>query len=488
MHACLFAAMFLAAAASLFGQTPVNTTPFGIRVGEKLTYSVSLEPFDNMAYVEFRTVSRGTYAGRDAVELFSRLKTLDVASAAFVMIDEERTTYAAAETGVPLFTIVTDNTYGLPKHTNRDLTQLPSPNLDLLTMLWKLRLSGGSGTLVFEDKGQTFTVNFSTLGTERVKTDAGEFETSILAVESDYLTSRGISDLRVNISSTPERLPVMFRFKTERKRELQVRLSNVVQPQPQTAATPLPIATPTPSATPTPRPVATPEPYINDRPLAAELVFQLGEQLDYRLAVDGRQIGTFRLEARERRLIAARDSLLLTASVTSAEPVNGVVAVGDRVSAQVDPETLIPHQVDLKLSGSLAVLNQSVQWEPTANFVNFGSGRVEVPVGTHSLMSLVYAMRSFNLKRSIDRSHPSNDTRVAVFWRDKPNVFILRPADPEDLTINGEKIPAQMITVVTQDPQLDRAGLKIWLSADERRVPLRFSFGSYQADLIKYTR
>jgi hypothetical protein len=95
-------------------------------------------------------------------------------------------------------------------------------------------------------------------------------------------------------------------------------------------------------------------------------------------------------------------------------------------------------------------------------------------------------MRSFNLRPSKDPKNPVNDTRVAVFWESKAYVFTLRPSDPEDIAINGEKVSAQLITINTGSAQLDALALKVWLST-EGRVPLRFSFGTFQADLISQT-
>ena len=57
---------------------------------------------------------------------------------------------------------------------------------------------------------------------------------------------------------------------------------------------------------------------------------------------------------------------------------------------------------------------------------------------------------------------------------------------PETITINGQKIAAQQIAVKTDIKELDALSLKVWLSVGTR-VPLRFSAGAYQADLISET-
>ena len=115
-----------------------------------------------------------------------------------------------------------------------------------------------------------------------------------------------------------------------------------------------------------------------------------------------------------------------------------------------------------------------------------GKTTIDAPIGTHSFLSLIYAMRSFNLKPSKDPANPVNDTRVAVFWDSRSYVFTLRPSNPEEITINGEKRSAQLITIKTLNKELDALSIKVWLSTDNR-VPLRFSVGTYQADLISQT-
>ena len=119
--------------------------------------------------------------------------------------------------------------------------------------------------------------------------------------------------------------------------------------------------------------------------------------------------------------------------------------------------------------------------------ISFGGAQpIDSPIGTHSFLSLIYAMRSFNLKPSKDPGNPVNDTRVAVFWEAKSYVFTLRPSLPEEITINGEKLSAQLITINTGNNELDALALKVWLGT-ESRVPLRFSAGTLQAELISQT-
>ena len=245
--------------------------------------------------------------------------------------------------------------------------------------------------------------------------------------------------------------------------------------------------TPTPVKTPKQEPVPTPTPrsYVDNQPLGTDLSFELGETLEYKLSSGNQPIATFVLQARERKQVDGVDSLLLTATVTEAAAGNGLVGVNDGIRAQVNPESLGPRRLEIGFTGSLGSLNQTVTFDEKTSMISFkGTNQVEGPVGTHSILSLIYAIRSFNLKPSKDTSNPINDTRVAVFWDTKPYIFTLRPSPAEIITLQGEKISAQLITITTLNPQLDNLKLKIWLSNDIRRLPLRFSAGNFQADLV----
>ena len=174
----------------------------------------------------------------------------------------------------------------------------------------------------------------------------------------------------------------------------------------------------------------------------------------------------------------------LTATITGVDHGNTIFALGDSMMTYVVPETLAPIESQIKFTGPLARLSQTAIFDPRTGAIAFGGANsVDAPIGTHTMLSLIYAMRSFNLRPSKDPGNPVNDTRVAVLWNDRPYIFTLRPSNTGDISIRGEKVNAQLITINTGNAELDKLAIKVWLSTDERRIPLRFSVGGYQADL-----
>lgn len=458
------------------------------RVGEKLSYNLSFGKFKDGGYAELYVVSNGKLSGRDAIEIRSKVKTVGLVSASFVLLDESRTIFATPENGLPLFIRRTINNGPLPRDIVSNYLKTPATNFDLVTLLYKARESGGTGSYTFLEGDQIYTANFQTTGSEHFKVDAGEYDTTVVNVQSEFLAMRGIRDMKINLSADEAKIPVMLRFKAQ-KAEFRATLvavqfdAPVNEPDP--TATPIPVATPTPL--PTPRPTPSPKPYVEGQPLSPELGFAIGEKLNYRIFENEKPLATVVVEAVERKLFQAKDSLLLTATVTGVDRSNSAFRPGDTIRVQVDPDTLTPRWVESRFGAGTPALNQTVTFDPMTGAATFGGqNTVDTPIGTHSLLSLFYAMRSFNLQPSKTAANPVNDTRVAVFWESRPYIFTLRPANPADITLGGETLSAQLITVSTSNanPQLDALGIKVWLGTADR-IPLKFSFGTYTAELQK---
>jgi len=464
------------------------------RMGERLSYTVSLERFPNVAHIETSVSSRGTISGREVIELQGKVKTFDIVSATFPLIDESRIVLIDPTSGLPILINRTIRSTAVPKEVVSNFLTAPTTNFELLSLIYKAREAGGNGSFPFSENGENYVATFASgtldkLG-GRIRTDAGEFDTTPTTIQSTYLDLLGIKNFRIDLSNDQFRIPVRMRFDTA-KGSFTALLASVsvdappvptdptlvAQPQPQ------PMSQPTPRVATTPRPVPTPTPFIDNQPLLREVKFVLGETLDYRVMQGSQAIGTLRLTARERKQVENADSLLLLATVLQVLPGNRAFGAADSLITRVNPDTLAPQSAEFRLSQGLATLSQRLSVNGATGAIAFGAGTADAPVGTHTILSLIYAMRSFHLQASRTNSAPVNDTRVAVFWRDKPYIFVLRPAPPDSITMEGKPIPAQLVAITTGVPELDALQLKVWLSLDDSRIPLRFIAGAYQADL-----
>ena len=72
--------------------------------------------------------------------------------------------------------------------------------------------------------------------------------------------------------------------------------------------------------------------------------------------------------------------------------------------------------METKFDSAFVGLNQALTFDRQTGEVSFGGTQsIDSPIGTQTILSLMYAMRSFNLKPSKDPNNPVNDTRVASF-------------------------------------------------------------------------
>jgi hypothetical protein len=472
---------------ALFGASSRNTvTAQGeatgtFRVGERLTYQISFNKFPNVAYAETNVVSKGKMAGKEAYEVRSKFKTSNFMAVGSLFLDTDRTTYISPADGSVLVVKSVDNSMGAPTESTVNFTEKSPGNFDLVAMIFKIRASGGVGSFSMFENDKLYNVSYQIIGAETVVTDAGDFPANIVEVKSDFLTENGFVGFKISLSTENSNIPVQFRLKRGKNMEYLGRLASIqMMPEPTPTASPV-AAT---SRTPRPTPVGTPKPpaYVPNQPLNA-LPFDLGEKLEYSVNAGPRNVGTVVLAAAERKLVNERDTLLLSATVTGATS-NELFGVGNSIRSNVDPDTLAPFDIAMGLTGPLAAFNQSARFDPeTSRVILPNNQRIDVPVGTHNMLSLLYAIRLFNLNPSKDTANRVNDTRVSVFWQGRANIFTLRPSVPQLITIGEQKVPAQLIAVSTGNPQLDALQIKVWLSNDERRLPLRMNIGQYQLEL-----
>ena len=98
----LLLALVLPAPAQRKGEiVSINPSSAPYRVGERLTYTVSFSNFISAAHVEFQVVNRGTFFGREGIQLRSHIQTTGVVNVALFAINNDYITYVDPKTGLP---------------------------------------------------------------------------------------------------------------------------------------------------------------------------------------------------------------------------------------------------------------------------------------------------------------------------------------------------------------------------------------------------
>ena len=106
--------------------------------------------------------------------------------------------------------------------------------------------------------------------------------------------------------------------------------------------------------------------------------------------------------------------------------------------------------------------------------------RIEIPVGTHDYVSFFYVLRTFNLT-------PKKKNAISMLVENKPKTLFVDALKRETIQLGDRNVPAIALSLTTDDPQPDKYQLRMWISDDRQRLPLRLTcttkLGPLRADL-----
>jgi hypothetical protein len=144
--------------------------------------------------------------------------------------------------------------------------------------------------------------------------------------------------------------------------------------------------------------------------------------------------------------------------------------VNDQISSYVDATTLLPFRTELRMQEGRRTYNALVTVDQSRGAALFSDGtRLELPVATHDLISVFYALRSFDLT-------PPRRNGVSLLLNKRPRTLFISALRREIIEVSGQRIPAVQLSLTTDDTQRpDALQLRVWVSADQRRLPLRLT-------------
>lgn len=473
---------------------PVPFSPAPYRVGERLTYNVSFSNFISAAHVELRVVSRGTFYGREAIQLRGAVKTTGVVSAALMALDNEYTTYIDPLTGQPFRSQQTIR----ESLRNTELTREFSPVVnsttptkrsgefpgvyDFVSILYRLRaLSFGQKTtynFVVRGENKDYQAELKVVGHQQIKTNVGSFGTIVTQVRVRNDDKADDYNLRIYFNDDERHIPVLITAKL-RAGEIRAELagSEIVQPAPQVTPTP---TTPIATGPPTPTTIRTPANGGND---LDGLPFKVGEQLNYQIFVASipEVAGTATFHVRGRSRYFDRDGLLLSLRAQTTNAAQRVFFANDQITSYVDVRALLPYRVEMNLIEGRRRSNQTLTINQDHGAATTQTGqRIDIPVGTHEFVSFFYALRTFNLA-------PPRRNAISILINNQPKTLFITSLPREVIQLGGQQIPAIQLSLTTDDPQPDKYQFRAWISDDGRRLPLRLTamteIGPVRADL-----
>jgi hypothetical protein len=486
-------------------QSPFN--PAAYRVGERLTYNVDFANLISAAHVELFVAARGTFFNRDAIQLRAHAETSGITNVALLALNNDYTTYVDAQTGLPFRAQQVVREAGRTSEASNDYNQpagaiaIPPRyqagefpgTYDLLSALYRIRampLSDKSSyliTVLYE--GEVYQAEVKVIGRQLIKTNVGSFNTIVTRIN---LKNRRDYDLRVYFTDDERHVPVLM---TAKHPSGQIRAelagSQVVGPATRGDGSQTPVILPTNTIPQNPQTVIktssqsslpTSTPTTRDAPLL-DLPFKIGEQLNYQIYLAGstQSVGSITLTVRARGRYFNRDGLLFAATAQTTPPGARVFPVSDQINSYVDPTTLLPFRTEVALSEGKYHhrINYNIDQNRGAATPEKGE-RIEIPVGTHDLVSLVYAIRTFDVT-------PLRHNAISIMAIDRPRTLSVSSLRRETIELNGQKISAILLSLTTDDPQPDRMQVRIWVGEDARHLPLRIAavteLGAVRADL-----
>jgi hypothetical protein len=483
-------------------QAPFNAAAY--RTGERLTYNVNFASFGSAAHVELFVAAHGTFQNRDTFELRAHVETAGVVNVALLSLNNDYTTYVDAQTGLPfrarqvvrqaVRTSEFAGDYNQPAATNAipsslRIGELPG-TFDLLSGLYRLRalpLADGSSYFmnVVSDGAQHF-AEVKVAGRQMIKTGAGSFNTIVTRIN---VKSGPDYDLRIYFSDDERHLPVLVTAKLKTG-EIRAELagSEMVGAASNSVVIPFGITPPTSTVRTDPKRIVVPLSSGNSNQTsttlaALDLPFRIGEQLNYQVYLGSSplSVGAITFGVRNRGRYFNRDGLLISATAQTTAAGARVFPVTDQIRSYVDPVTLLPFRTELTLSEGKYRLNRNYDLDQNRGAATPEKGaRIDIPVGTHDLISLLYALRTFDLT-------PPKRNAISIMATDRPLTLFITAQRRETIELSGQKISAILLTLTTDDPQPDRLQVRIWVGDDSRHLPLRIAavteLGSVRADL-----
>ncbi len=512
----------LALAAASFSQQPQPTSdisnapvsPAPYRAGEKLTYTVSFSNFTVAAHASLYVAGRGNYFGREGVELRAHVRTVGEVSAALLKLNNFYFTFVEPATGQPYraqsaqgdslaYAGVLDATGAQPIDVVSILTPATAATapggFDLVSALFRFRalpLAPGSRyRFTAQHAGSQYDAELRVTGRESINTPAGSFNALVATVRVPKNSDANDLRLTIYFSDDERHIPVLITARLPAG-EIRAALASdetvAALPAEQLAARPGALPTPTlpadparPDARPTPRPNVSPTPAT---PAAggqapAGLPFEVGEQLNFNFYLgNGTQpVGTASFQVRSRGRFYNRDGMLLTATMSTNQTLQSVFPVRDVISSYVDARTLLPYRNELQIQEGSHRLQGIVTLDQERGGALLPDGaNIEIPVGTYDLVSVLYALRSFDLA-------PPKRNAVSLLLNKRPRALNINSVGREVIEIGGQRISAYQLALSTDESQGNRLQLRLWVGTDRRRLPLRIvavtPLGPVRADL-----
>jgi len=487
---------------------PSSAAPY--RVGERLTYNVSFSNFISAAHAEFQVVARGTFFGREGIQLRSHIETTGFVNVALFAINNDYITYVDPQTGLPFRSQQVVREASRTSDTSHDFNQpaglAASPSElspgegtgthDFVSAIYRLRalpLSEGS-TYYFSVRTENadYRAELKVTGRQVVKTNVGSFNALASQVR---ITNNSVANnyrLRIFFSDDERHVPVLMTAHHSAG-EIRAELAGSEFVTPPSQKHPPLIANNPLTPTPQDPAIVPSDPVIGPTKPSTDLgngdghldslPFKVGEQLNYQVFLGNieQPVGSATFQVRSRSRYFNHDGYLFVAAAQTTNAAQRLFSANDRITSYVDQKSLLPFRSEMNLSEGTRRLTQILNVNQDYGAATSDKGqRIEIPVGTHDYVSFFYILRTFNLT-------PPKRNAISILVNNKTKTLFVSAVKREIIRLGSQSIPAIQLSLTTDDSPNDKFQLRAWISDDKRRLPLRLTatteIGPMRADL-----
>lgn len=460
-----------------------STAPY--RVGERLTYNVSFSNFPDAAHVEVEVMSHGVHFGREAIQLRAHVETNGVINVALFAINNDYMTYIDPATGLPFRVEESARDAIKSADSIQDFNQ-PAGNeaisprqrgfpgtYDFISAFYRARALpltyGAVYDLSVRGQGVDYQAELKVVGHDVIRTNVGSFPTIVTEVK---VSDSPLKNIRIYFSDDERHVPVLIRGRI-RSGDLTAELagSELIKP-------PGEMATPTPAIVAAPAPTPAAPLGLSDR-----FPFKIGEQLNYQVFIGSNNtplgVATFQIRGRQRYF--DQDGVLLSVNAQTTGAAAALFVARDQIESYVEPKAFLPFRTVMNLVEGSRRLNQTLTVNQDSGVATSDNGaRIEIPVGTHDYVSFFYVLRTLNLA-------PKKRSAISVLVENKPKTLFVETQDRQQIQMGNQRVPAIAVSITSDDPQPDKYQLRMWISDDRQRLPLRLTcitkLGPLRADL-----
>jgi len=207
---------------------------------------------------------------------------------------------------------------------------------------------------------------------------------------------------------------------------------------------------------------------------APEKIFRIGEKLTYGASWNGLYVGKLTMTIKEKVSINGKEAYCVVANADSASVLDAIFKVRDTYTSFIDAQDFRSLKFERKINERFYTAHEATEYDQEkhsaviTNLRNNENKTIEVPANIQDMVSCLFYFRTLELK-------PGDDVKMDVNIRSKIYTLAGKVLGFDNITIpklgNFDAFRIEP-KASFKGILIDRGKGYIWVSTDERRLPL----------------